>query len=306
MTRHILATLFCHSRVILPRSQQRLVSLRHASSASSNKQIPPESPKFIDVPQPPQQEAFRKREVKGVLPVPRQIFPRRRQDKTSPEYLEAVIPEPKSTKSHSSKHLSQVKEFVDWKSRLAATRRKNLRDGLRELHRRKEISDRRLAARTAFKQAEHERRIHEPEREDERLTNPSIIKAMTPGYMGMLQDPDRDARIARKRMNYTAKENEKMEERRNALHSLYMNARDFIVTEGELNARVDEAFDDAFYKRNPGRSVWDKEGFPYTVERMIAHANKNVGKAIAQSSDYAQITRERVQRIAEELTGGKM
>ena len=306
MTRHTLITLFCHSRVLLPRSQQRLACLRHASSASSNKQVPPESPKFIEVPQPPQQEAFRKREVKGVLPVPRQIFPRRRLDKTSPEYLEAVIPEPKTTKNHPLKHLSDVKEFVDWKSRLAATRRRNLRDGLRELHRRKEITDRRLAARTAFKHAEHERKIHKPEREDERLTNPSIIKAMTPGYMGMLQDPNRDARIARKRMNFMAKEKEKMEERRNALHSLYMNARDFIVTESELNERVDEVFDDTFYKRNPDRSVWDKDGFPISVHRMLADANKSAGKAIAQSSGYAQITRDRVQRIAEELTGGKM
>ena len=306
MTQHTLATLCRRSRVLLPRSQQHLASLRHASSASSNKQIPPESPKFIDVPQPPQQEAFRKREVKGVLPVPRQIFPRRRQDKTSPEYLEAVIPEPRTTRSHSLNQPSQVKEFLDWKSRLAATRRRNLRDGLRELHRRKEITDRRLAARTAYKQAEHERRIHEPEREDERLTNPSIIKAMIPGYMGMLQDPDRDARVARKRMNFMAKENEKMEERRNALHSLYMNARGFIVTESELNARVDEVFDDPFYRRNPDRSVWDKDGFPISVQRMIADANKSAGKAIAQSSGYAQITRDRVQRIAEELTGGKM
>ena len=245
--------------------------------------------------------------MKGVLPVPREIFSRSRATKkTSPDYLGSVAKEPTTTKDYSSAHLVNVKEFVDWKSRLAATRRKNLRDGLKELQRRKELSDRRSAAQSAFKQAEHERKIHEPEREDERLTNPSILTALTPENICRLQDPDRDVRVARKQRNFLAKEKEKMEERRNGLHSLYMNARDFIVTESELNSRVDAVFDEDWFKNNPGLSIWDKEKFPISIRRMLADANKSGGKALAQSSGYAQITRERVQRIAEELTGGKM
>ena len=163
-----------------------------------------------------------------------------------------------------------------------------------------------MAARSLFKQAEHERRIHEPEREDERLTNPSIIQALKRGSTNHLPDPEREARVAKMKARFEAKEAVKAEERRNALHSLYMNARDFIVTEEALNAKVDEVFDHEWFRNYPEHSIWDKEGFPDTVQSMLSESSSGKRGNAQTTSGYIQLTKDRVQRIAEELTGGKM
>ncbi|KAL9118964.1 MAG: hypothetical protein Q9187_004484 [Circinaria calcarea] len=280
---------------------------RNASSSTptSTYQIPPESPKFIEIPMAPQRQARVNIPVKGVLPVPRQIFPRGSADKTSPPYLAAVTLEPTSKKDMTSIDPS-TKDYIEWKARSAAVRRRNLREGLVELQHRKQRIDRRLAASSAFKQAENYRALHQSEREDERFTNPSITHKLTPGYLANIPDPDRKKRIAKKKAKVKSKETREMEERRSALHSLYMNARDFIVTEAALNTKIDEVFDEEWFKNNPGRSIWDRENLPHTVQSLLHEANRSGYKAVQHNAGYAKITRERVQRIAEELTGGKM
>ena len=299
-----------HSRVYLVKLQCSRIPLRCASTSSTTVRIPPESPKYIEIPQPPQQQAYRKPQTKGVLPVPREIFHRKAPDRTAPEYLAAVTREPTTIKDYSSAGPPHVKKLADWKSRQGASRRRNLRESLVELWARKVKSDRKRDKISAFKTAEHQRKIHEPEREDERLTNPSILNALTPGHSSILADPGREERIAMKKARFEAKEQEKMEERRYALHSLYMNARDFLVTEEALSAKVDEVFDEDWYKVNPERSIWDREGFPSTTQsitrtsllrgqRSSLHPNK-------RRQLVAEVTHERAQRIAEELTGGKM
>ena len=302
-----------NSRAYLVKLQCHRISLRCASSSSTTIRIPPESPKYIEIPQSPQQQAYRKPQIKGVLPVPRKIFHRKAPDRTAPEYLAAVTREPTTLKDHSSAGPPHVKELADWKSRQAATRRSNLRESLVELRARKMRSDRRRDKISAFKTAEHQRKIHEPEREDERLTNPSILNALTPGSSNILIDPGREERIAMKKARHEKKEQEKIEERRHLLHSLYMNARDFIVTEEAWNAKVDEVFDEDWYKVNPERSVWDREGFPNTTQSILKdslqyeHGSSLPTNAANQRRKViAEITHERAQRIAEELTGGKM
>jgi protein-tyrosine-phosphatase len=166
--------------------------------------------------------------------------------------------------------------------------------------------DQKLSARSQFRQAEHIRKVQAPEREDERLASPTVLHFMKQ-HTQSLPDPNREQRITKKQEKLRAIEEEKKEERRNALHTLYMNARDFIVTEADLNEKVDQVFDDPWFKQNEGYSIWDKEGLPEGVTDMLGRLNKKSMKsAIEYNSGYAQITRERVQRIAEELTGGKM
>ncbi|MCJ1390624.1 hypothetical protein MMC18_003485 [Xylographa bjoerkii] len=279
------------------------IPVRNASTASITVRIPPESPKFIDIPRASQEHAYKKPYYKGVLPSPRRVFRPGKTDKSTAEYIAAVTPEPTTTKTYRSQ---KDKALADWRSRQATLRRQNLREGLTQLHQRKVRSDRRIAARTEFNQAEHERRIHEPEREDERLTNPSIIQALKPGYTSNLPDPNREARVAKMKARFETKEAAKAEERRNALHSLYMNARDFIVTEEALNAKVDEVFDHEWFRNYPEHSIWDKEGFPDTVQSMLTQANSSRRDNAQSTSGYIQLTKRRVQRIAEELTGGKM
>lgn len=195
-----------------------------------------------------------------------------------------------------------TKAYVEWKDQASAIRKKNLREGLVELRKRKTRIDKRIVARTAEKQAQYEQAVHRPEREDERLTAPTVTSNTMPAVLAHIPDPNREERLALKKERVAAREQEKREERRNALHSLYMNARSFIVTEEELNAEVDRVFD------NPtlmGRSMWDT-GFPDSIKGLLSTANKNSNNALIHASGHVPVTKERVKRIAEELTGGKM
>ena len=199
-------------------------------------------------------------------------------------------------------------EYVTWKACQAASRRRNLREGLVELRHRKRLSDRQLAARSAYRRAEHERLIRQPEREDERLTNPTVTQALRPPKTEILQDPDHEARLAEKQARVAAIEAEKVEERRNALHSLYMNARGFITTEAQLRAEVDRVFDDLDQWTSAevqGHNVWNL-GTPETVQQMLSRVNRTGRNALDYNQGYAALTTKREKRIAEELTGGKM
>ena len=275
---------------------------------NTKRSIPPESPNYIDVPKSVQPQAIYKPFVKGVLPVPRQIFRPGDPDKTSPEYLAAVTPEPLPPKKKSTPNEAHA-GFIKWKAQQAASRRQNLRESLVELRHRKEKIDKRVATRSAKKIAEHERLVAEPERDDERFTAPSVLQSMSPSSRGRLPDPNREARIAAKKANFAALEAAKQEERRNALHTLYMNAGNFIVTEEHLDRVIDEVFDDNTQFANDsknGLNIWNT-GFPETVQEMLNQANRTSGgKAIERNQGYGPVTKERMKRIGEELTGGKI
>jgi hypothetical protein len=286
-----------HSRGFLRTFQCTRIPIRCLSTPTSDVKIPPESPKFIEVPQPLQWQAYKKPPVKGILPLPRQIFPERGTDKTSPEYIARLTRETTKPKTYRS---PQVKALADWKSRQSAIRRRNLRESIAELHQRKVMADRRRDWIAAQKRAAHEILVAQPEREDERLTNPTILNALRPGQRTPLPDPKRAERVAAMKARYAAKEAAKHEERQNDLHSLYMTARDFIVTEEQLERKVEEVFEDPWFKKNPEHSIWDKEGYPDTAESMLVDMSK------ARKGAVADITRERAKRLAEELIGGKM
>ena len=106
-----------------------------------------------------------------------------------------------------------------------------------------------------------------------------------------------------------AKETQRRENQCNMLHTLYMNARSFIVTPEQLDQVIDREFDDLSQFNNDntkGENVWNL-GYPETVQQLLANLNKSAGgKAVDRSENYSGITTERLDRIAEELTGGKM
>lgn len=217
-----------------------------------------------------------------------------------------VTPDPTAEKDLSQKDPSTV-EYVTWKARQAASRRRNLREGLVELRHRKRLSDRQVAARSAYRRAEHERLIRQPEREDERLTNPTVTQALRPSKTEILADPDHEARVAEKRARVMQKEAEKVEERRNALHSLYMNARGFITSEAQLVAEVNRVFDDLDQWTSAeaqGHSVWNL-GTPETVQQKLSKVNRTGRNALDYNRGYAELTAKRETRIADELTGGR-
>lgn len=96
------------------------------------------------------------------------------------------------------------------------------------------------------------------------------------------------------------------------MHTLYMNARDFIVTEEKLSEAVERAFDprngqfDNESRR--GLNVWNL-GYPETMREMLEKTSKEAGTRIGAMEGmvgYGKITGERMRRLGEELTGGKM
>ena len=290
-------------------------AVRAFSISSPASYIGPESPRFIEVPHSLQPRDPPKRHLKGILPVPRNLFPRRGADKTSPEYLAAATLEPSSAKDASAltRQPQEAADFIAWKERMAAVRRRNLREGLVELHHRKQRIDRQVAGRSATKRAEHERLVRQGRREDELLTDPTIPSLMKQFQKGIVPDPDRLARVEQKRAVVEAKKLEKQEQRRDALHTLYMNAGSFITTEEQLQTAIDQAFPkgpnpawfNAAVTGKDGESIWSV-GAPDTVRVMLNKANKTGVRAMEYNAGYAKLTGDRVRRIAEELTGGRM
>ncbi|PBP23646.1 hypothetical protein BUE80_DR005293 [Diplocarpon rosae] len=276
------------------------IPVRSFSTTKTVAAIGPENPRFIEIPIPPQQQIRPKLDIKGTLPSPRNIFPSRAGSKISPEYLAAVTPEP-TVKSE------PANEFVAWKRRMAASRRTNLRAGLLELHNRKETLDARLARQSRRKSKSREKALHAPQREDERLTNPTITKMTRTLQSGAVPDPDREKRLAEKVARVQARAIAKQEERQNALHTLYMNARNFITTEQQLDATIESIFvPDPHEEHRMDDSIWNVVGTPITVKDMLASINKTEKSAVLFHASPAARTGERMKKIAEEMTGGKM
>jgi len=191
---------------------------------------------------------------------------------------------------------------------MAASRRQNLREGLVELHRRKVRRDRVIETRSTNKREAREKLVQAPQREDERLTAPTITAATRKLQVGVLEDPGRESRLAEMMERVKAKEFAREEQRRDALHTLYMHARSFITTESQLDAEIDKQFiEKPFEHIRPGAlSVWDAHGAPPTVQDMLSEVNGTQKKAMNYHTPPSVLTGKRVLRIAEELTGGKM
>ncbi|KAI6713890.1 hypothetical protein JHW43_003544 [Diplocarpon mali] len=284
----------------LSRCSSTSITSRCFSTTQSLAAIGPENPKFIEVPLPPQQQIRPKLDIKGTLPPPREIFPRRAGSKISPQYLAAVTPEP-ATKPE------PANEFVAWKRRMAASRRTNLREGLVELHKRKKAIEAMEAHQSRCKTKARERALHAPQREDERLTNPTILKTTRTLQSGPVPDPDREKRLAEKVARVQAKAIAKQEKRQNALHTLYMKARDFITTEEQLDAKIESIFiPDPHEQHRMDDSIWNVVGAPTTVKDMLSSVNKTEKSAILFHASPAAQTGDRMKKIAEEMTGGKM
>lgn len=267
--------------------------------------VGPESPNYIDVPQPIQPDLPPKKHVKGTLPVPREIFPRRRPDKRTEAYISEATPLPTKQRLAGGldAHDPQTMNYIEWKETMAETRRQNLREGLLELYSRKRETEKFMKRRSYAKQKRREEVLNQPEREDERLTRPSVIQEMLPKRGGVLPDPDREARLAASRAKFQQIQTNKRLEREEAVHSLYMNARNFITTEAQLAAEIERVFPDGpneawlndnFY----GESVWNL-GVPASVQSTVTEPKKS-------ETARWDLMQKRLKKLGEELTGGKI
>jgi hypothetical protein len=193
---------------------------------------------------------------------------------------------------------------------MAASRRENLREGLVLLHRRKVRTDKAIAQRSAITQKDRARRVNAPPREDERLTATTVTAATRKLVTGTLPDPNREARLAAAAARVQARAAALEEKRRNALHTLYMHAREFITTEEQLDKKIEDVFSDQAFshvldcEREP--NIWDAEGAPTSVQNMLSEVSNTQKTAISFHRSPAAATGKRMKHIAEELMGGAM
>ncbi|KAI2627882.1 hypothetical protein GGS26DRAFT_560296 [Hypomontagnella submonticulosa] len=301
---------------LLPRRGATSTLFRLFSSSTPNykpqQQIPPESPLFINVPNPPQDqsvEALRElKPVKGHLPLPRTVF--RQRDghlKPTTPWLTRSAPEPTNAKSQ----LPPKSEIQAWKRRIAASRRENMREGVRALYARKQQFDRRRLAAQSAKLAAHRAAATAPEREDERLTRASINAGTL--ATTVLPDPQRFERALESQARTAAIAEARSEARRDAIQELYMKARSFIVDEASLEAEVDRLFAEDYWKKMgmsasgyEVRNIWDLDGRPRTVASMVDDMTRTSSTVVQNLETEKTRTLKRQKEVAEELTGGKL
>lgn len=130
---------------------------------------------------------------------------------------------------------------VEWNRDMAQYRRENLREGIKEIYNEKQVADakrkqQRVATWDAQKAA-----IEKAEREDVRLTLPSVLSVLRMEGKG-LPDPNREQRLAEMRKRAEEKEAVKKEERLELVQELYFAAGDFIITEQQLDQAIETAF----------------------------------------------------------------
>lgn len=148
--------------------------------------------------------------------------------------------------------------------------------------------------------------MYAPQREDERLTSPTVLLANQVLKREVLADPNRAARVAERVANVQAQEQARKEARMDALHTLYMNARHFITTEKQLAEKVDEIFTATPHGQdNTNQNIWHTH-FPPSMNALLRTGGDKRSQAIKSGAGPAATTLKRMKRIAEELTGGKM
>lgn len=190
---------------------------------------------------------------------------------------------------------------------MAASRRMNLREGLRVLHDRRLRTEKRVSERSAARQAARKDAVEAPQRDDERLTSVSISQAVRDFMSGKVPQGGYTAEeMAAKEAKVQARQQQKLSDQQDMLHTLYMNARTFITNETQLNDAVDKTFGS---EQNPimvNSSLW-KDASPMTTHEMLSGVKRTVGGAEAAMGHMTgDVTQRRVKRIAEEFTGGKI
>ncbi|KAF3909483.1 hypothetical protein AA313_de0203375 [Arthrobotrys entomopaga] len=227
-------------RPCLPSTSRAFSTTPSAGIPSSSS---PYSPDYIDIPHPPQRYAPFKPRAKGVRPVPRKIFPNAASHKkVTPEYLALVSKEPINYSRPGHNAPATERAYISWRERMAESRRRNIRDGLIQLHAEKIHHDSIIEAKSARKQEIRRKLLAEEDPEIVKLTTPTILSALRKKQP--LTDPDREERLAIKRENYLRAEERKRLARRENLHELYIRAHEFTLTEKQLDALINSKFNE--------------------------------------------------------------
>lgn len=187
---------------------------------------------------------------------------------------------------------------------MSEVRKSHLREGLTLLHARKVKHENRLQQRSIAKRQQHERLADQAEREDERLTANTVLTSMKPQRLLALPAEEEEAIYTARKARYEATRIAKRDARLDKLHTMYMNARKFITTKDQLATVIEAEFEKP--------SIW-KLGTPSSLREMLAGKSPAAAKVdagsmtnLVPSSDRFLRDQERMQKIAEKLSGGKI
>ncbi|GAM88453.1 hypothetical protein ANO11243_064860 [Dothideomycetidae sp. 11243] len=276
---------------------------RHLTTTARLSAISPESPRYIDIPTPPQQTSTPTKRIKGVLPVPRDVMARRTPASISASIRDRTTPhEPTSPKERFEAHMTSL-------------RKTNLRTAAEALHVRRTAAEKETQQRSRASRRERDAALLAPEHFADRLTAPTLdasVAAELARYerKAALPDPAREKRLVKARKRVARTEEGLKARRADALHTLYMNARTFVVDEQGLNRAIDEAFGTVDEPHNFGGdmpSLWSKGAPPKINEMALGMAG--LGRSALQRDvelGQMEVLKDRVRRMAEGVTGGKM
>lgn len=223
-----------------PRIARGILSSPSLASTWSTRSVPPESPRFIEIEKAKTPHPAPRPYVKGTLPKPKNLFPSRTAPhKGTPEYIDAATPDPKSRPRPA--HDAETRAFQKWKRDMAATRKAYLREGLSTLKERQEEKHEKMMTRLKERQAIRDEALNRAEREDVRLTLPSVLSALRL-EQGELKDPNREKRFEKSVKTTLRKRELKKQERKDQVLELYTKAKDFILTEAQLDKAIQDAF----------------------------------------------------------------
>ncbi|KAK6512394.1 hypothetical protein TWF481_001279 [Arthrobotrys musiformis] len=229
-----------HIRPCLPAPATRAFSTTTSSDGPSS--ASPYSPYFVDIPFPPQRYAPWKPRAKGTRPEPRKVFRNEKDNKKiTSSYLALVSKEPTVFSKPGETAPAKEKAYISWKQRMADSRRRNIREGLLQLHVEKTRRDEYIAQRSTQKQELRAKLLAEEDSDAVKLTTPTIISALRKKHL--LTDPGREERLAEKRERYLKLEEEKRTGKLEELHELYIRAHEFIFTEAQLDELINQEFE---------------------------------------------------------------
>lgn len=288
---------------------ENALCVRTFASTPASLALGPESPNYIEVPKPLQPTFPIKPAVKGHLPVPRDIFKTRNvHPKQSKIFLDRSTKLPKEVKTPGP--YSRDAEYRLYKQRLAEKRREALRQGVEELHKRKVTTETQHLARIQANYKDRRERAMAPPRKVDVLTQNSIQKGIRDFLEGTLPDSSRTEITEARREAYAARQDKVQAMREARLHDLYINARHFIVDEQQLDEAIEKTFGTEEspigwdVKGNMGPRAEGKEG----LSPWHGPIPEGVGDLMKKLKGGAgvNLAKDRVKKLAEEFTGGKM
>ena len=145
-----------------------------------------------------------------------------------------------------------------------------------------------------------------PERLDEQLTNPSVSKAIRDALKTQSKPRVESQESCELRAQKVAQQQTAASKRRmDKIHNLYLHARNFIVSEDKLDKEIEKVFgtDEApvTWAGNQ-KSIW-AIGKPSSTKQLLGAA---LDQGVSEQDKATILMKERLQKIAGELTGGRI